>query len=392
MTYHHGVRVVEINSGTRPIRTIATAIIGLVCTAADADAATFPLDTPVLVTNLYTAIGKAGTTGTLLPTLKAIASQTNPIVVVVRVTPGADEAATTAAVIGTVTAEGQKTGLQALLVAEAVTGVKPRILAAPGLDTQAVTTELASIAQKLRAFAYAAAHGDTVSEVIDYRKNFGQRELMLIWPSFLALDAAGAVTTAPATAYAVGLRAKLDEQVGWHKTISNVPVDGVIGINTPIYWELQNPNTDAGLLNADEITTLIRRDGFRFWGNRCCSSEPLFPFENYTRTAQILADTIAEANFWAVDRPLTPSLATDICEGINAKFRDLTARGYILGAKCWFDTRYNDVNNLKEGILTIDYDYSPVPPLEDLELNQRITDDYLAKSFLDSVTIPRNQV
>ena len=26
--YHHGVRVVEINTGTRPIRTIATAIIG----------------------------------------------------------------------------------------------------------------------------------------------------------------------------------------------------------------------------------------------------------------------------------------------------------------------------------------------------------------------------
>ena len=123
MTYHHGVRVVEINSGTRPLRTIATAIIGLVCTAADADAAAFPLNTPVLVTNLYTAIGKAGTTGTLLPTLKAIASQTNPIVVVVRVTPGADEAATNAAVIGTVTAGGQKTGLQALLDAEAVTGV-----------------------------------------------------------------------------------------------------------------------------------------------------------------------------------------------------------------------------------------------------------------------------
>lgn len=377
MSYHHGVRVVEINSGTRPIRTIATAIIGLVCTAADADAATFPLDTPVLVTNLYTAIGKAGTTGTLLPTLKAIASQTNPVVVVVRVTPGADEAATSAAVIGTVTAGGQKTGLQALLDAEAVTGVKPRILATPGLDTQGVATELASIAQKLRAFAYAAAHGDTVSEVLAYRANFSQRELMLIWPDFTALDAAGAPVTAPATAYAVGLRAKLDEKIGWHKTLSNIGVNGVIGLSKPVFWDLQNPATDAGLLNADEVTTLIRREGFRFWGNRTCAADPLFAFENYTRTAQVLADTIAEAHLWAVDLPMTPSLVKDILEGVNQKFRDLTARGYILGGSAWYDERFNTPTTLKSGVLTLDYDYTPVPPAEDLEFQQRITDRYL---------------
>lgn len=35
--YHHGVRVIEINEGTRPIRTISTAIVGVVCTADDAD-------------------------------------------------------------------------------------------------------------------------------------------------------------------------------------------------------------------------------------------------------------------------------------------------------------------------------------------------------------------
>ena len=34
--YHHGVRVNEINDGTRTIRTISTAVIGLVATAPDA--------------------------------------------------------------------------------------------------------------------------------------------------------------------------------------------------------------------------------------------------------------------------------------------------------------------------------------------------------------------
>ncbi|EHK3784579.1 phage tail protein, partial [Escherichia coli] len=33
---------------------------------------------------------------------------------------------------------------------------------------------------------------------------------------------------------------------------------------------------------------------------------------------------------------------------------------------------------LKAGKLYIDYDYTPVPPLENLTLRQRITDKYLA--------------
>ncbi len=81
--YHHGVRVQEINDGTRPIRTIATAIIGLVATAEDADATAFPLDTPVLITNVQAALGKAGTSGTLAASLQAIADQANAATVVV---------------------------------------------------------------------------------------------------------------------------------------------------------------------------------------------------------------------------------------------------------------------------------------------------------------------
>ena len=86
--YHHGVRVIEINGGTRHIRTISTAIIGLVATASDADEATFPLNEPVLITNVRTAIGKAGVQGTLAASLDAIAQQCLPVTVVVRVADG----------------------------------------------------------------------------------------------------------------------------------------------------------------------------------------------------------------------------------------------------------------------------------------------------------------
>lgn len=386
--YHHGVRVTEVNDGSRVIRTVSTAVIGVVCTGADADPEAFPLNRATLVTNISTAIGKAGTQGTLRRTLAAIEAQTRPIVVVVRVEEGDSEEQTTANVIGTVNELGRRTGAQALLSASASLGVTPRILGAPGLDNQAVTTALVSIAQDLRAFAYAYAHDcTTISDVTAYRDQFGARELMILWPEFEAFDVAAAETaTISAVACALGLRAKLDQTVGWHKTLSNVAVNGVTGISADVYWSLQNPNTDAGLLNAADVTTLIQRDGFRFWGSRTCAGpESLFPFENYTRTAQILADTIAEAHMWAVDKPLHASLARDIIEGINAKFSELKALGLIVDGKAWLNEELNTQESLKGGKLRIDYDYTPVPPLEDLGFQQRITDAYLA-DFADRIT------
>jgi len=377
--YHHGVRVVEINEGTRPIRTIATAVVGMVCTASDADPIAFPLNKPVLLTDVLTASGKAGELGTLAKSLDAIADQASPVTVVVRVEEGATEAETTSNIVGSVSANGQYKGLKALLAAEVQLGVRPRILGVPGLDSLAVATELVVIAQKLRGFAYANAWDcETVSEAIAYRENFGARELMTIWPDFINWDTTtNADAPASAIARALGLRAKLDEQVGWHKTLSNVPVNGVSGLSRDIYWDLQNPATDAGLLNAADVTTLIRREGFRFWGSRTCSDDPLFAFENYTRTAQVLADTMAEAQFWAVDKPMYASLVRDIVEGINAKFRELVRLGYLIGGECWYDEAANDKDTLKAGKLYLDYDYTPVPPLENLNLRQRITDRYL---------------
>lgn len=383
--FHHGVEVVEINDGTRTISTVSTAVVGMVCTASDADAGAFPLNEPVLITNPQSAIAKAGTKGTLAKSLQLIANQSKPVVVVVRVAEGTgdDEEAqkqTISNIIGTTDENGKYTGLKALLTAKAVTGVKPRILGVPGLDTQEVATALVSVAQKLRAFAYISAWGcKTISDVIAYRENFSARELMIIWPEFLGWDTtASATTTSYATAIALGLRAKIDNDTGWHKTLSNVGVNGVTGISASVFWDLQEKGTDADLLNEAGVTTLIRSDGFRFWGNRNCSDDPLFQFENYTRTAQVIADTMAEGHMWANDKPITATLIRDIIDGINAKFRELKSGGYIIDAMCWFDEEANSKESLKAGKLFIDYDYTPVPPLEHLTLRQRITDKYLA--------------
>ena len=381
MPFKHGITVTEIVEGARTLTAASTAIIGLVATAPDADAATFPLVRPALVTDVETAIGSAGTEGTLALALRAIADQTRPIIVVVRVEEGEDAAETASNVIGTTDANGNKTGMQALLDAKILLGVKPKILGTPGLETQAVTAALVVIAQKLRGFAYARAIGETVTAATTYRAGFRARELMLLMPDFLAWDTTASANVASfAAARAMGLRALIDEQTGPHKSLSNVVVSGVTGVTRPIRWDIEDQSSEAAVLNASEVTALVRTDaGFRFWGNRTTAeAESDFVFEGTVRVAQLLVDTIVQGMQWAIDKPLTPSLAKDIIETVNGLFRKLKAAGVILGAKAWFDDAQNDVSSLKAGKLRIDYDYTVPPPLEDLGFNQRITDSYFA--------------
>ena len=61
---------------------------------------------------------------------------------------------------------------------------------------------------------------------------------MRIWPDFINFDTVlKADATAYASARALGLRAKIDEQTGWHKTLSNVGVNGVTGLSADVFCE-----------------------------------------------------------------------------------------------------------------------------------------------------------
>jgi phage tail sheath protein FI len=363
--YHHGVRNEEVTVGPRTVSVVATSIIGLVAIASDADAQVFPLNTPVLVTNVKAAIANAGVNATLKKALSAIGEIVNPVIAVVRVAAGVGVDAqedTDANVVA---------GLQALLTAKALLGVKPRIIVAPGLATDDVKAAMATVAGTLNGMAYAKTTATEVADAITERDDYSARELMLVYGDF-------SVWAGEVEARAAGLRAYIDQTMGYHKTLSNVAVPGVTGIDpaTSVTWDLQETGTEADLLNEAGITCLVRHNGFRFWGSRTCSDDANFIFESAVRTAQVLKDTCAEGLMWAADKPLHPSLGRDILETVNDLIRRQVRAGYLIGGRAFFDADANASDNLAAGKLVIDFDYTPCPPLEDLQLRQQITDRY----------------
>lgn len=135
-TFLHGVEVLQIDTGARPIQTVRSSVIGLIGTAPDADAQKFPVNTPVLVTRRSEMVG-LGEAGTLQSALDLIYDQAGAVVVVVRVEAGADERATITNVVGGIDGTtGAYQGVHAFLAAENAVGFAPRVLIAPGFTHQ----------------------------------------------------------------------------------------------------------------------------------------------------------------------------------------------------------------------------------------------------------------
>lgn len=147
-TFLHGVEVISIASGARPISVVATSIIGIVGTAPNADATVFPLNTPVLIAGSQATAAKLDTTvtdltsglGTLPDALASILTQSGAVVVVVRVDVGTTDDETLANILGGVDSNtGQYLGMQAFLASQSILGFAPRILIAPGFTQTRVT-------------------------------------------------------------------------------------------------------------------------------------------------------------------------------------------------------------------------------------------------------------
>ncbi|KAF1017667.1 MAG: putative prophage major tail sheath protein [Stenotrophomonas maltophilia] len=150
----HGVEVLTIDDGVRPIQTASSSVIGIVGTAPRADAVEFPINTPVMVAGSRAKAAKllkldpddARGDGTLPEALDSIFDQTGAAVIVVRVEEGASEAETLSHVLGGANATtGGYEGIQALLAAKSVTGYKPRILCAPGFTHQSVVGGITAV-------------------------------------------------------------------------------------------------------------------------------------------------------------------------------------------------------------------------------------------------------
>lgn len=389
----HGVEVVEIDDGSRPIRLAATSVIGVVGTAPQADADAFPLNEPVLVLGSRAQAAALGTEGTLPDALADILSVTGALVVVVRVEDGVDDAATMSNVVGGVdTATGKYLGVEALLAAASRVGAKPRLLIAPGFTHQRpedpanpgqylanpVAAALTAVAEKLRAVVIVDGPNTNDTDALAAREGFGSKRVFFHDPWYQVWDpAVDGPMLRPASARIAGVIAWNDNVRGWHTSPSNQLIPGIMGLGREIDFTLGDPTCRANFLNSHEIATTIQESGYRLWGNRTTSSDPKWAFLAHVRIADIINDSLLAAHLWAVDRNITRTYLEDVTSGVQAFINRLVAERRIAGGRCWADPELNTPEDMQAGRVTFDFDFSPYGVAERVTFRSRMVNDYL---------------
>jgi phage tail sheath protein FI len=395
-TFLHGVEVLELDTGIRPIRTVRSAVIGLIGTAPDADATVFPYNQPVLVPGSRAIAGKLGSEGTLPAAIDGIFDQVGATIVVVRVEEGDTEMETLSNVVGNSTAY---TGVYAWLRAEAQLGVTPKILIAPGFTHQRiedpsnegtylvnpVVAEMLGIAQdsvglgeRLRAIVVADGPNTSDAEAQAYAADHGDERLYVVDPWVRVLNGINFVDQ-PASARVAGVIARVDAEVGFWESPSNKLIQGISGVSRPVPFALGDSNSAANLLNEQNVATIIREQGFRLWGNRTTASDSKWQYLSVRRTADMVNESILRGHLWAVDRCITRTYLQDVAESVNEYLRSLKARGAILGGSCWIDPEANGPGNIANGQVTFDFDFTPCYPAERVSFRSVLTNGYLTE-------------
>jgi phage tail sheath protein FI len=400
----HGVEIIEIDDGARPIQTVKSSVIGLVGTASKG-----PVNTPTLIlgspAEAVTIFG-SDANFSIPSALDAIFKQTGAMVVVINVADPDNSAHKTGGVLdptkitlsdiigGVDGATGKYKGVSALLASQSEVAVTPRILIAPGFTHQTpldedeepvanpVVAELLTVAERLRAVIIADCPNTNKIDAVNYANDWGSPRIYPVFPWVKVLNTANnTIVQQPSSARVAGLIAKSDNERGFWWSPSNMVINGIVGISKPIDFALGDTNCTANYLNENKIATIISQDGFRLWGNRTTSSDTKWAFLQSRRTADMINDSLLRAHLWAVDRNITKTYIADVLEGVNDYLRYLKSIQAIIDGNAFINPELNTPSQIAQGKITFDFDFTPPYPAEHITFRSRMTDEYLVELF-----------
>ncbi|MFB4390961.1 MULTISPECIES: phage tail sheath subtilisin-like domain-containing protein [unclassified Pseudomonas] len=383
--FFHGVTVTNVDTGARTIALPSSSIIGLVDTFTPGAEVSAKANDLVLITSEREAVAAFGADAAITKACRAVFTRARAVIVACGVAKVEQASEQAAAIIGSVLADGKRTGLQALLDGKSCFNAQPRLLVAPKHSaTQAVATALVALADKLRGIAIIDGPNTTDEASIAYAENFGAKRAFLVDPGVRYFDTDAADTVdAPGSAWVAGLFAYTDREYGFWASPSNKEFVGITGTSRPVEFLDGDETCRANLLNNANIATIIRDDGFRLWGNRTLSSDPKWAFVTRVRTMDIVMDAILYGHKWAVDRAITATYVKDVTEGLQAFMRDLKNQGAIINFEVFADPELNTASQLEQGKVYWNIRFTDVPPAENPNFRVEVTNQWLTE-VLDS--------
>jgi len=388
-SFLHGVETIEIQKGARTIKTVKTAVVGLVGTAPISSVAAEyrTINEPTLILNEIDAVKYFGeqTSGFTIPqALQSIFDQGAGVVIVINVFDPAKHQSVSDVTIGDInggvdTLTGKRKGMKAFEDCYSLFGYFPKTIIAPVFcEETAVVSQMKAICDKIRAIGLVDAPiGTTVQEAITGRGpegtinfNTSSDRVILCYPHLKVYDSElDTNVLQPYSQRLAGVIAAKDVNKGYHWSPSNTEINGIVGVEKQLTSMINDPTSEVNTLNEAGIVTVFNSygSGFRTWGNRSAafpaSTHPT-NFINVRRTADILHESVEYSMLQFIDFPIDNGLIDSISESVNAFIRTLIGRGALIDGKCYYNPDKNPVTEIANGHLLFDVEFMPPTPAE----------------------------
>ena len=268
-------------------------------------------------------------------------------------------------------------GIESFKRAYMLFGYKPNLIVAPYFSHDLdVSTQMQSTATRLSAMAIVDLNCESEQEAVEKVKTYGSERVMVCDPYVKVWDTLkNAESFEPMSARVAGLIAYTDgeSEYGFSNSHSNRVLNGVSGAKRLVDFEA-GQDCEADRVRGHNITTLIRYDGFRVWGNHTTSIDSVWEDFTRVRVFDRIAEAALEGLFWAIDRRADElKAAKDSVEQMLLALKG--ARVLVDYAVSWDEER-NTPANITAGKFYLKVDTMNTPIVKRLEVNFNYTDRY----------------
>ena len=236
-----------------------------------------------------------------------------------------------------------------------------------GTAANPVVAELGGIANRLRSTIIADCPNGTAEQSVAYRNDWATERIFCV-DNYPLVQRGADITAEPPSARVAGMLAKIDNEEGFWVSPSNQVMQGIVGLSKPI--DDSGVGGEADYLNERGVATVLRRSaGFKLWGNRGSSTDPLWRFFAVGRTRDAIFDSIETTiDEFAPGRPLNLAFFEGVADSVNEKLRYWKSRGALVGGKLWVDPALNPPGQLVLGKPKFSMNFEPTGVAEDIQI------------------------
>lgn len=268
-------------------------------------------------------------------------------------------------------------GIESFKKTYALFGYKPNLIIAPYFSHDLdVSTQMQSTATRLSAMAIVDLNCESEQEVAEKIKSYGSERIMVCDPYVKVWDTLKNTDSfEPMSARVAGLIAYVDgeSEYGFSNSHSNRVLNGISGTKRIVEFEA-GQDCEADRIRGKNITTLIRYDGFRVWGNHTTSVDSIWQDFTRVRVFDRIAEAALKGLFWAIDRRADELKAAK--DSVEEMLLALKGARVLVDYEVSWDEERNTPANITSGKFYLKVDMMNTPIVKRLEVNFNYTDKY----------------